>query len=262
MMREKLVRNHVILVCITVFLMAMPFSWILLHPVLTTLDNIWADTVRYTVTALLTIILMRFFWKKNMFSYACPHFFKSLFTFGSLGIIGAAGAFVFSQDTIDTSPMISTVIGCVLLNFAIAVSEEFLFRGVILNAMLQAWKGKKHYVSASVLAACVIFGLRHLLNLFVTPASLFATCAQVVFTFMAGTYLCAVYLRSQNIWICILIHFCEDFSTSIWGLFSSNAAASASADISIMAALGMIAMQIPYLVFAWLMLRDKKWVLQ
>jgi membrane protease YdiL (CAAX protease family) len=155
--------------------------------------------------------------------------------------------------------MISTVIGCILMNLAVAVSEEFLFRGVILNAFLNSWKTKRNFISAAVIASCIIFGLRHLINLYTTPASIFATCAQVFFTFMAGTYLCAVYLRSQNIWVCILIHFLEDFSTSIWTLFSSHAAASAAADISPMAALGMIAMQIPYLIFAVLMLRDKNW---
>ena len=272
---ESIRKKHTTLVCIAAFIIAMPVTWLALMPFVRALDGAWADAVRYAATAAVTLLLMRIIWKRNVFSFKCPNFFRSLFTFGLVGLIGAAGAFAFGYETVDTVPVAKTVCGVVLMNLAIAVSEEFLFRGVMLNALLEVYTEKNMYtekeahsdkkkirinaIYAAVLVSCVIFGLRHLLNLAAKPNALFMTCAQVVFTFMAGTYLCAVYLRSQNIWVCVLIHILEDLAVSVWPLFSSAAASSASADISMPNALGMVAMLIPYVVFAWLMLRDKKW---
>ena len=145
------------------------------------------------------------------------------------------------------------------MNLGIAISEEFIFRVVILGKMLSAWKDKKNAMWYAVISCCVIFGVRHLLNLISMPDTVLLTMAQVVFTFMAGFYLCAVYLRTENIWICVLIHFLEDFGTSVWEIFSTHAAASAMADGNIMSAMGMIILQVPYIIFAILMLRDKTW---
>ena len=51
----------------------------------------------------------------------------------------------------------------------------------------------------------------------------------------------------------------EDFAVSIWEIFSSGAAASISMDGTIGTSLGMVALQVPYVVFAVLMLRDRNW---
>jgi membrane protease YdiL (CAAX protease family) len=238
----------------------MPVAWGVLCPVTRLLDSLWAGTIQYTVTAILSIVFMYCIWKTSLFSFQCKHFWKGLFSFGLLGVLGAIGAFIFSRDMVDLTPTAFTIIGCVALNLAIAVSEEFLFRGVILHSMLRAWQDKKHYIILSVIGCSAIFGIRHLLNLMTSPTAIVLTLAQVIFTFMAGIFLCAVFLRTQNIWICITIHFLEDIAVSIWEIFSSNAAASASLDGSIGAAFGMIALQIPYVIFGILMLRDKIWI--
>jgi len=256
---EMIPRKHTTLHCVSVFIIAMPFAWLALHPLVRSLDGVWADTARYVSTVAVTLLLMRFIWKGNVFSFQCPRFGKSLFSFGLVGLVGAAGAFVFSYQAVDTMPAAGMVAGVIWMNLAIAVSEEFLFRGVILNVLLKAYSERKHAVFSAVLVSCVIFGLRHLLNLAVKPDALYMTCAQVIFTFMAGTYLCAVYLRTKNIWVCVLIHFLEDMAVSLWPLFSSVAASSASTDLTVASAAGMVTLLIPYIVFAWLMLRDPKW---
>jgi len=244
---------------IAVFVIAMPLAWLALVPLTRQLDGAWADAVRYTATAVLTLLLMRLVWKRAVFSFCCPSFARNLFTCGLLGLIGAAGAFFFSYETVDTAPGAGAVCGVLTMNLAVAVSEEFLFRGVALNVLLRAYSAVKNPVYKAVTVSSVLFGLRHLLNLAFTPGAVTAAAAQVVFTMMAGTWLCAVYLRSKNIWVCALIHFLEDLAVSVWPLFSTQAAASASADIQISEALRMVFLQAPYLLFAWLMLRDEGW---
>ena len=258
---EPSLKKHTTLICFAMFIIAMPLAWLTLNPLIRQFDDVWADVVRYLVTVAITILLMRLIWKKNVFSFKCPKLFKGLFTFGLVGLVGAVGAFVFSYEMVDVMPAIEMIVGVVLMNLAIAISEEFLFRGVILNVLLKAYSEKKKSIHSAVLVSCAIFGLRHFLNLITKPDALIMTCAQAAFTFMAGTYLCAVYLRTKNIWVCVLIHFLEDFAVSLWPLFSSVAASSASTDITVSNALGMVILLIPYIVFAWFMLRDKKWQL-
>jgi len=237
----------------------MPLIWLLTYPIYSSLDSVWNGAVKYGFSGISALGFIFFIWKRPTFSFACSKFWRNLFTFGLLGVIGAIGAFVFSSDKVDMTPSFITMLGCILMNLAIAVSEEVIFRGLILHSMLQAWREKKNVVARSIIACSIIFGLRHLLNLITMPDTLFLTLAQVVFTFMAGTYLCAVYIRTGNIWVCIVIHFLEDFGTSVWEIFSSNAAVSAASDGTIGVAIGMIALQIPYVIFTVLMLRDKNW---
>lgn len=252
-------KKIVLIKCIVIFGITMPVAWGILYPIVLPLQPVWRDTVKYLLTAILTILFMILLWRKSLFSLNCPKFVHSLFTFGLLGLIGAAGAFVFSYEPFNDTLTIDVILGCILMNLAIAVSEEFLFRGVILNALLSVFdqEGRKSNPWKAVILANVIFGFRHLLNLIQMPETRVATFAQVIFTCMAGIYLCAVYLRSNNLWICIVIHFLEDFASSFWSISHWNSAG--SSDTTVAAAIGMIALQIPYVVFACFMLNDKRW---
>lgn len=252
-------KSHVVVGSILFFLISMPLVWGAIFPILQGLDKVWQGAIKYGLSALWAWLVIQYIWQGEKLLGMQSPFWKGLFSFGLLGVIGAIGAFFFSRDTVDMMPSVMTLLGCILMNLAIAVSEEFIFRIVILNYMLKAWQDKKQVLLYALIICNMIFGLRHLLNLITMPQAVYLTLAQVVFTFMAGLYLCAVYLRTRNIWICILIHFMEDFGTSVWEIFSSSTSLSASADGNIFAALGMIALQIPYVIFAILMMRDKNW---
>lgn len=250
-------RKHVICFSILVFLLSMPVSWLIILPFIKNWQMEWKRAAEYGMSVIVVLAIASLYWKEMSFSFKCPLFFKGLFSFGLLGVIGAVCAFVFSRGTVDLKPTICQIIGCVMMTLAIAVSEEVIFRGVILHSMLRAWRGREQVIIMAVVGSTTIFGLRHLLNLWMSPGTVILTMAQVCFTFMAGLYLCGVYLRTENIWVCICIHFLEDFGTSIWGIFSSQSIL--VGDVNIGGAIGMIALQIPYVIFAILMLRDKEW---
>lgn len=256
---ENFVEKHVIIFSILLFVVTMPVAWGILYPICIPKGLLFYNAVKYTASAVVAMLFMKLFWKKNVFTFENKGFFKGLFTFGLLGVLGAIGAFFVSGNVVDMKPAFFTILTCVWMNFAIALSEEIIFRGIMLRTMLNVWKDKEKFLLISMLVCNVIFGFRHLLNLILLPNAVLLTYAQVVFTFMAGTYLCAVYLRTKNIWVCIVIHFMEDFGTSVWEVFSSAAAASSNQDGSIWNALGMVIVQLPYMIFAILMLRDKKW---
>ena len=257
-MIDRFARKHVLLFGIILFLAVMPGVWALLVLPLKGIGGVWAEAICYAASAAAAAAFLLFVWREKVVRFGTERFWESLFTYGLVGLIGAAGALAFSFEGVDRIPGVSAVLGCVALNLSIAVCEELLFRGMIFGAMLRAWEGRKNGVTAAVLASSALFGMRHLLGLVTSPGQPMLALAQVVFCFMAGTYLCALYLRSHSLWVGVAVHFIEDICASVWPLFSTAAAASAAKDISLGNAAMMIAFQIPYAVVAWLMLRGGK----
>ena len=244
---------------ILLFAISMPILWGALYPLLYRLPFYWASTIKYTLTLLVVITACRIIYKHIPFTLQCEGVFRDLFTFGLVGLICAVMAFVFSYNTPDAAPSASTVLGFVLYNLAIAISEEFLFRGAIFTQMLASWKDRKRFIWAATIASSVIFGLRHFLNLVTTPNVIISTVGQVLFTFMAGFYLCAVYLRTRNIWVCVIIHFLEDLFTGFWAVVSTSAAAAQAIDGTVANMLMLVGVHVVYIIFGVLMLRGQKW---
>lgn len=253
----KRVRQFPVIISLLAFGMAMPLLWGVTYPLLTKLPFYWAGAVRYALSFCVTTGISFVIYRGIPFPYRCEEFFRGLFSFGALGIICAVMAFVFSYDKPDTIPTISTMLGFVCYNLAIAVSEEWLFRGLIGNVLWESRKGRKGAVWFSVTVSSIIFGLRHFLNLIAKPETVVSTTGQVIFTFMAGFYLCAIYLRTGNIWICVFIHFLEDFLTGFWGVVSTSAAAVQHIDSDIKSTVLLVAVHSVYVIFGIFMIKGK-----
>ncbi len=256
---RKFIEKYPIVFSLAVFALSMPIVWGALYPLLYKLPFYWASAIKYTLTLLAVVAICFVVYRKIPFTLKCKKFFTGLFTFGLVGVICAVMAFVFSYNTPDTTPSVSTVFGFIFYNLAIAVSEEFLFRGVIFTQMLDSRKGKKGCIFAAIIVSSVIFGLRHFLNLVTAPNVIITTVGQALFTFMAGFYLCAVYLRTRNIWVCIVIHFLEDFFTGFWAIVSTAALTSQSVDGTIANMFMLVAVHSVYIIFGVIMLKSKKW---
>ena len=256
---KKFAAKFPIVYSLLLFTISMPILWGAVYPLLYKLPFYWASAMKYTLTLLAVIAACLVTYRQIPFTYQCKNVFKGLFTFGFVGVLCAVMAFLFSCDTPDRTPSVSTVLGFTFYNLAIAISEEFLFRGAIFTQMLDSWKEKKGFIWAAIIASSVIFGLRHFLNLVTAPNVIITTTGQVLFTFMAGVYLCAVYLRTRNLWVCIIIHFLEDFFTGFWAIVSTSAADAQTRDGTITNMVVLVSVHLVYVVFGILMLKDKKW---
>lgn len=83
--------------------------------------------------------------------------------------------------------------------------EELAFRGLILAALLVAWRTRPSRVRAAVLVSSLLFSLFHAVNL-LSGAPVLDTAAQLVYTFGLGALLAAVRLRTGTIWLVALVH--------------------------------------------------------
>ncbi|AIO19482.1 CAAX amino terminal protease self- immunity [Candidatus Izimaplasma bacterium HR1] len=88
--------------------------------------------------------------------------------------------------------------------------EEIVFRSMILIVLLQALPKTKKGMLYAVVLSSAIFGLVHLLNLFV-GASLGNTLLQIGYSFLMGMMWAVVFLKTKNIWLSMLLHALYNF---------------------------------------------------
>lgn len=93
----------------------------------------------------------------------------------------------------------------VLLCVTIGGTEELLFRALLHREIKESFARKKNGYLCSVLLSGAIFGIWHLVNLFY-GAGFGATALQVGYTFLLGMMFAAVYDRTENVWLCVMLH--------------------------------------------------------
>ena len=97
---------------------------------------------------------------------------------------------------------------------AIGFMEETLFRGILQDTFFQIFKDKPHGQIFTVLLTSAAFGVIHLFNLF-AGANVGATFLQVGYSFLIGAMLSAVLIKTENLWLCVLLHAGFDFGGNI-----------------------------------------------
>ena len=96
----------------------------------------------------------------------------------------------------------------------IGAFEEMAFRGALLPLLLKKYGRTKRGVILTVLISSAVFGAVHLLNL-LEGAGVGATFLQVGYSFLIGGMCAIVYLRTENLIACILIHGVYDLGGSL-----------------------------------------------
>ena len=113
-------------------------------------------------------------------------------------------------------PTLETLLLGVIAGLAPGVSEEVIFRGVLISYVMKFFKSSKGIYGVLIVSA-LLFGLAHLGN--VGAAPLDATIFQVFYASAIGILFGAVYLRTGNLWVLI---FCHALNDIIVAAFTTN----------------------------------------
>lgn len=117
-------------------------------------------------------------------------------------------------------PSLYLIIMVIIEQIFVGIFEEFLFRGLILNTLLEKTKHLQYKgMIWSLLISSLLFGLVHLLNLFDNPEEINSTIAQTVGSIFIGVFLGALYLRCKNIWVVVFYHTLIDIATDLPAIF-------------------------------------------
>jgi membrane protease YdiL (CAAX protease family) len=136
---------------------------------------------------------------------------------------------------------------------SVGVAEEFLFRGVIAQTLLEHFGTSRAGVWKACLLSGLYFGAAHLTNL--TGSAPLGVLMQCVFAASLGTLLAAVYFRTGNIWVTVFIHAAMDITSMlIGGLYGTETVADSIStyDITMLTSIAV------YLIPTAFLLRKKK----
>ena len=161
---------------------------------------------------ILVVVLMKLDLIKSIGLTAFPSRWKDWLVAWPLMVVLLIGLLpLLSGDVIiDTSKPLMTSI-FILMNFLIGLAEELLVRGVILGVLLLKWGNTKNGIMMCVIVSSVIFGGAHIGNFIADPDILVATLSQLIYATFIGMFFAALVIRSQTIWIAIILHGAIDF---------------------------------------------------
>ena len=141
-----------------------------------------------------------------------------------------------------------------MLNMAlVGVAEEFVFRGIIAQTLLEHYGTSRAGVWKACLLSGLLFGAAHLTNLF--GSAPFGVLMQCVFAASLGTLFAAIYFRTGNLWVTVFLHGAMDISSMlVGGLYGTTTVAESvsSYDAS------MLLSVLIYLIPTVFLLRKKK----
>lgn len=110
--------------------------------------------------------------------------------------------------------------------FTVGVAEEFLFRGVIAQTLLEHFGASRSGIWKACVLSGLFFGGAHLTNLL--SSAPFGVLMQCIFAASLGVLYAALYFRTGNLWVLIFLHGLNDASSLlIGGLYGTETVASA-----------------------------------
>lgn len=129
--------------------------------------------------------------------------------YGVIGIIVGVItgiAFYIGLRPFNYSPTIwKVLIEGVIYYIGVAIVEELYVRGLLLNLIEKICYKKRNNTIIAIITSSVIFGLGHIFGVLGQPILIVIT--KVVWTIAMGLYFGAIYKKTNNLWLPIILHF-------------------------------------------------------
>lgn len=97
----------------------------------------------------------------------------------------------------------------------VGVAEEFIFRGVIAETLLERYGTSRGGVWKACIVSGLLFGAGHLTNMLGSEP--FGVLMQCLFAAALGTLFAAIYFRTGNLWVTVFLHGMMDISSMLIG---------------------------------------------
>lgn len=175
--------------------------------------------------------------------------------FITVGVIEIVSLYLSFDKSSISFPSIEKIIFFTLVMVLIGIFEEVLCRGVILNNMLNKWGYTKTGIIKAVILSSLIFGVGHLVNLFIYPTLIIRTLVQIIRASLHGFLFASIYLRCKNIWSVVILHGLYDWLVMASGIYHPVTVTAAPVDISVVSGLINIMYSIPFALVGLFLLR-------
>jgi len=129
---------------------------------------------------------------------------------GILALIVSLIAFYIGLQPFNYSPTFEKVlIEGFIYYIGVGIIEELYIRGLLLNIIERLFRRSKKATLWAVLLSSALFGLGHVFGML--GSSPLTILSKVIWTIGLGLYLGAIYKRTNNLWVPIILHIVMDF---------------------------------------------------
>lgn len=97
-----------------------------------------------------------------------------------------------------------------LLMVLVGIAEEFLYRGIVAETLIQHFGSTRKGILQATLITSALFGLTHMVN--AKSTGLLSAFVQAIAASVLGIVLTLAYYISGNLWSVVFLHFFVDFS--------------------------------------------------
>ena len=265
-MLKRLRSAHPILFCIlaevlllgTLFVTDLVFSVVLLFAGVdfTTMDTYLYSTLQELAGAAVMVLVLKKTGRAGILFRRGSGFFNGLLVgMYPLVLIGYSffASLMFQRP--ENTPLLplGRILTFLLGMMMVGVAEEFAFRGVIAQTLLEHYGTSRGGIWKACIVSGLLFGAAHLTN--ILGSAPFGVLMQCLFAAALGTLFAAIYFRTGNIWVTVFLHGMMDISSMlIGGLYGTTTLAESVSgyDLSMLYSVAL------YLIPMAFLLRKKK----
>lgn len=227
-MLKRLRSAHPILFCIlaevlllgTLFVTDLVFSVVLLFAGVdfTTMDTYLYSTLQELAGAAVMVLVLKKTGRAGILFRRGSGFFNGLLVgMYPLVLIGYSffASLMFQRP--ENTPLLplGRILTFLLSMMMVGVAEEFAFRGVIAQTLLEHYGTSRGGIWKACIVSGLLFGAAHLTN--ILGSAPFGVLMQCLFAAALGTLFAAIYFRTGNIWVTVFLHGMMDISSMIIG---------------------------------------------
>jgi membrane protease YdiL (CAAX protease family) len=184
-------------------------------------DTVTTTVGRLAVTACVLWLVWRWDWLEASGIVRLGHWQVWLLVGGGMLYFTSAALYAFyGKVAFDISSLIHLP-ACrttILTQAAVGLSEEILFRGVMLYVLLRAWGHTRQGMIGSVVLTAVLFALLHITHVFTHGASWSSVLLLTTQTCIIAVWWGAVVVWGGSLWPAVLLHFVTNAVIPIQGL--------------------------------------------
>jgi uncharacterized protein len=184
-------------------------------------DAMTASIGRLAVTACVLFLAWRLDWLEASGISRAGSWQVWLLALGGLVYFTIASLYSFyGKISFDYSSLLRlpAARSVVTTHFLAGLSEEILFRGLVLYALIRVWGNSTWGILGSVLLTSALFALVHITQVFTNGVSLSSTMNLVLQAFVIATWWGALVVMGGSIWPAVMLHFVVNAVVVVQGL--------------------------------------------
>ncbi len=106
----------------------------------------------------------------------------------------------------------------IITHLAVGLSEEILFRGLVLYALVRVWGNTTRGIIESVILTSLLFAALHVMQVFTHRVPFFMALLLACETFIISIWWGALVLLGGSIWPAVMLHFVPNAVVAVQGL--------------------------------------------